>query len=294
MNPRDLAAYLYLAIAWGLSFVVLLKAVAAFGWVGAVSFRALIASGTLLAVARLCGRALDFRGLDRHLFVVGATTVAGQLIGLSFATPLIGTAMAAIFVASIPLLSMVIGRLWGLERFTPAGMVGLVLGVLGIIMLVGFPAEPVDQVFLLGCAGSIFSALCGAYGSNYAALHLRTAGTWEVTCGAFLVGGVLTLPLLYWVPPPAAPSAVDFLYLLLAGCMMSAFNYVVFFRLVSRIGPTRAISVEFVVTVVAVLVGAVWLHEPLSLLQGIGALIILTGCALVLGLVPDLRRRTAT
>ena len=99
MKPRDLVAYLYLAIAWGLSFVVLLKAVAGFGWVGAVSFRALIASGTLLAVARLCGRALDFRGLDRHLLVGGATTVAGQLIGLSFATPLIGTAMAAIFAA---------------------------------------------------------------------------------------------------------------------------------------------------------------------------------------------------
>lgn len=282
MQPRDLVAYLYLAVAWGLSFLVLLKAIAGFGWVGAVSFRALIASLTLLAAARLSGRVLNFRGLWRPLCVLGATTVAGQLIGMTFATPLIGTAMAAIFVAAIPLFSMVIGRLWGLERITLAGAFGLALGLLGMLLLVGFPAVPVTPSFMLGCA---------AFGSNYAALRLRTAGPWEVTCGAFLVGGLLTLPLLYWVPPPGVPSALDVLYLLLCGCMMSAFNYVVYFHLVARIGATRTISVEFVVTVVAVLVGALWLHEPLSLVQGLGALIILAGCALVLGLVPGVRRR---
>lgn len=291
MQPRDLVAYLYLAVAWGLSFLVLLKAIAGFGWVGAVSFRALIASLTLLAAARLSGRVLDFRGLWRPLCVVGATTVAGQLIGMTFATPLIGTAMAAIFVAAIPLFSMVIGRLWGLERITLAGAFGLALGLLGMLLLVGFPAVPVTPSFMLGCAASIFGGVCAAFGSNYAALRLRTAGPWEVTCGAFLVGGLLTLPLLYWVPPPGVPSALDVLYLLLCGCMMSAFNYVVYFHLVARIGATRTISVEFVVTVVAVLVGALWLHEPLSLVQGLGALIILAGCALVLGLVPGMRRR---
>ncbi|MDF3935818.1 DMT family transporter [Pseudomonas citronellolis] len=291
MQPRDLSAYMFLALVWGLSFLALLKAVAGFGWVGAVSFRALIASATLLVVARLSGRALNFRGLWKPLCVVGATTVAGQLVGMTFATPLIGTAMAAIFVAAIPLFSMLIGRIWGLERLALSGVAGLLLGLVGMLLLVGFPAVPVTPSFVLGCAGSIFGALCAAYGSNYAALHLRTAGSWEVTCGAFLVGGVLTLPLLYWVPPPGLPSLTDVFYLLLCGCVMSAVNYVLYFRLVSRIGATKAISVEFVVTVVAVLAGTLVLHEPLSLVQGLGALIILLGCALVLGLLPGVGRR---
>ena len=92
MQPRDLAAYLFLAVGWGLSFLVLLKAIAGFGWVGAVSFRALIASFTLFAVARLAGRQLNFAGMWKPLCVVGATTVAGQLIGMTYATPRIGTA----------------------------------------------------------------------------------------------------------------------------------------------------------------------------------------------------------
>ena len=37
MSPRDFAAYAYLSLAWGLSFLLLLHVVDAFGWIGAVT-----------------------------------------------------------------------------------------------------------------------------------------------------------------------------------------------------------------------------------------------------------------
>ncbi len=291
MQPRDIAAYLFLAIAWGFSFLVVLKVVHAFGWVGAVTFRAFVAGGSLALLATLVGRGLRLRPLLKPLLVVGATTVAGQLIGLSYATPRIGTAMSAILVATIPLFSMIIGRVWGLEKLTAAGLLGLLLGVLGIVMLVGFPAQPVNETFIHGCIASLFGCLCAAFGSNYASLHLRGQDPWTVTGGAFLAGGVLTLPLLLLVPVPAMPQASDWLYLLLSGSVMSATTYVLYFGLVARIGATRTISVEFVVTLVAVLIGALFLDEALSLLQMAGGLVILVGCMLVLGLLPTRSRR---
>ncbi|MFJ4064309.1 DMT family transporter [Pseudomonas sp. NPDC089996] len=291
MQPRDIAAYLFLAIAWGFSFLVVLKVVHAFGWVGAVSLRAFIAGGTLAILAALLGRALRLRPLIKPLLVVGATTVAGQLIGLSYATPRIGTAMAAIFVATIPLFSMIIGRVWGLEKISSQGLAGLLLGLLGIVMLVGFPAQPVTEDFIHGCLASLFGCVCAAFGSNYASLHLRGQDPWTVTGGAFLAGGLLTLPFLLIVPVPTLPQASDWLYLLLSGSVMSATTYVLYFGLVARIGATRAISVEFVVTLVAVLVGALFLGEALSLLQAAGGLVILLGCLLVLGLLPGRKRR---
>ncbi|MFN3362949.1 MAG: EamA/RhaT family transporter, partial [Allorhizobium sp.] len=118
MSPRDFAAYAYLSLAWGLSFLLLLHVVDAFGWIGAVTFRCFIAGALLYVIARAMRRRLDFGAGWLPFAVVGATTVAGQLVGLSYATPLIGTAMAAIFVASIPLFSMVIAQFWGLERIT--------------------------------------------------------------------------------------------------------------------------------------------------------------------------------
>ncbi|MGN7291701.1 DMT family transporter [Rhizobium sp. SAFR-030] len=286
MRPRDLAAYLCLAVAWGLSFLLLLKVVQAFGWVGAVTFRCFIAAAILLVLARVTRRRLDFPKNWTALAVVGATTVAGQLIGLSYAMPRIGTAMAAIFVSSIPLFSMVISQAWGLERITPTRVAGLTLGTIGLIMLVGFPAVPVTTPFLLGCGAMLFSTFSAAYGSNHASRHLSTTGPWEVTIGAFLAGGLMTLPLLAAVPVPGIPQLLDYVYLIALAGLMSALTYVLYFGLVASIGATRAISVEFVVTLVAVLVGATVLDEPLTLVQIIGGVVIIAGCALVLGLVP--------
>lgn len=285
MTPRDFAAYAYLSLAWGLSFLLLLHVVDAFGWIGAVTFRCFIAGALLYAIARLMRRRLDFSAGWLPFTIVGATTVAGQLVGLSYATPLIGTAMAAIFVASIPLVSMVIAQLWGLERITPARLLGLVLGTIGIIMLVGFPAVPVTGAFLLGCAAMIGSTFSAAFGSNYASRHLSGSGPWEVTTGSFIAGGILTFPLLWFVPVPGMPSPVDYVYLVALAGLMSALTYVLYFGLVKSIGATAAISVEFAVTVVAVLVGAFILDEPLTVLQLCGGVVIIVGCALVLGLV---------
>ena len=286
MKPKDLAAYAFLAVAWGLSFLLVLKIVAAFGWVGAVTFRSFIAGITLFLLARVSGRSLRFRAGWWPFAVVGATTVAGQLIGLSYATPLIGTAMAAILVATIPMFAMVIGQLLGLERITPERLVGLVIGFVGVVLLVGFPAVPVDAAFVLGCAGALFACLCAAFGSNYASDRLKGTGAWEVTIGAFLMGGLMTLPLLFVVPVPDVPRVIDYGYLLIAAVVMSAMTYVLYFGLVASIGATRAISVEFAVTAIAVLVGAVFLGEPLSIVQMFGAVVIIAGCAVVLGLVP--------
>ncbi|GAB3125754.1 DMT family transporter [Novispirillum itersonii] len=285
MKPKDLASYAFLALAWGLSFLVLLRVLNTFGLAGTISYRSLIAAVTLLLLSAVTRRRLRFGGRWLPFVVVGATTVAGQLIGLSYATPMIGTAMTAILVASIPLLSMVIGRIAGIERISPNGVVGLVLGVAGIVMLVGFPSQPVDSTFLLGCAAAMFGCVCAACGSLYASRSLKGTGSWEVTIGAFLSGGVMTLPLGLISPLPPQIMAVDIAYLLVLGCVMSAMTYVLYFRLVSTIGPTRAISVEFAVTVVAVLVGALHLGEQLSLMQVAGAAVIVSGCALVLGLV---------
>lgn len=285
MKPKDLASYAFLALAWGLSFLVLLRVLNTFGLAGTISYRSLIAAVTLLLLSAVTRRRLRFGDRWLPFVVVGATTVAGQLIGLSYATPMIGTAMTAILVASIPLLSMVIGRIAGIERISPNGVVGLVLGVAGIVMLVGFPSQPVDSTFLLGCAAAMFGCVCAACGSLYASRSLKGTGSWEVTIGAFLSGGVMTLPLGLISPLPPQIMAVDIAYLLVLGCVMSAMTYVLYFRLVSTIGPTRAISVEFAVTVVAVLVGALHLGEQLSLMQVVGAAVIVSGCALVLGLV---------
>jgi drug/metabolite transporter (DMT)-like permease len=282
VTRNQLGTYGILSLIWGFSFLLLVKAIEGFGWVGAVTFRSFIASALLLIVATGMRRKLTWNAPWFKFAVVGSTTVAGQLIGMTYATPHIGTAMAAIFVGAIPLFSMVIGTLWGHESMSRRGVVGLVMGIVGIVMLVGFPAVAISPEFLLGSAGSMFGSLSAAIGSNYARRELQDVGSWEQTIGAFFFGGLVSLPLILVVPVPGVPDVVDFVYLIALAGLVSSVAYALYFRLVSEIGATKAISVEFIVTVIAVIVGAVVLKEQLSLIQLIGGAVIITGCVLVL------------
>ena len=103
---------------------------------------------------------------------------------------------------------------------------------------------------------------------------------------------LMTAPLLAFVPVPTLPRPIDFTYLLVLGAIMSATNCVLYFRLVSTIGATKSISVEFAVTGIALLIGGVLLHERFSAIQIAGTASIIIGCMLVLELLP-LRRAWA-
>jgi drug/metabolite transporter (DMT)-like permease len=291
MKPRDSADYAFLALAWGLSFLSVRVVSQAFGWVGAVSLRALVAAAAVWLMAKATRRTLVFAAGWWPFAVVGATGVAGQLLAISYAIPRIGTAMSAIIVATIPLFAMVISRLFGLEKITLRTLSGLVMGFGGIVLLVGFPVVTIDEDFLFGSAICLSGCILAAFGSNYASLRLKGTDSWEVTIGSFVFGGFLTLPGLALVPFPVEPQPFDYAMLVFLGCVMSGMTYVRFYRLMASIGPTRAISVEFVVTVVATSVGVVFLGEQLSPVQYAGAAIILLGCALVLGILPVGRDR---
>lgn len=283
MSAKDLIAYISLALIWGLAFMVLARVNQAFGWAGAVALRSLIAGGVVLACSLLSRKKLRFSAHWRHFAVSGATTVAGQLIGFTCSTPRIGTAMAAVFAAAIPLFSMLVGWLWKLERATPGKLAGLCLGFAGIVLLVGFPAARVDEQFFLGCAFAMLGVVSAAFGSNYASVHLRGTGAAETTIASFFFGGVLTLPLLCLAPAPGTPSPADLGRLFILGAVMSGVAYLLYFRLVANIGATRAVSVEFLVTVIAVFIGTCLLGEELSGAQLLGGGVIIAGCALVLG-----------
>jgi drug/metabolite transporter (DMT)-like permease len=276
--------FVTVAILWGASLLLVLRVVDAFDWAGTVSVRALIASFSLYLLAKLSKRRLDFSIGALPFIISGATTVALQLIGLSFAVTRIGTAMTAILVGAIPLYSAVIGRLLHIEELTRIGYFGLALGFLGIVLLVGFPQGSTSKEYLVGILVAIIGCISAAFGSNYSKMKMTSVGAWEQVIGAFFFGGLLTAPLLIFVPFQRTPTGLDWFNVIALAVVCSSLCYVIYFKLVAEIGATRAISVEFLVTVVAVLIGALYLHESISLIQVLGGTLVIVGCILILAL----------
>ena len=287
MKAEISTKFALLALIWGFSFLLLLRVVEAFDWAAAISVRAFIASGCLYLLAVLMRRKLDFSIGVKHFAILGAATVSIQLIGLSLAVPRIGTALTAILVGAIPLFSSVIGRLMRIEQIDKKGVFGLILGFTGIVFLVGFPSGQFSDQFFLGFSICVIGCISAAFGSNYSKLKMSAAGNWEQVIGAFFFGGLFTAPILFFVPIKTGLSEIDWLYMVSLAVLCSAFCYVIYFSLVAKIGATRSISVEFLVTVVAVLIGAFYLNEAISLIQLFGALLVIIGSTLILNLLPN-------
>jgi len=281
-----------LSLIWGFSFLLLLRVVEAFDWAAAISVRAFIASGCLYLLALLLRRKLDFSIGIKHFAILGSATVSMQLIGLSLAVPRIGTALTAILVGAIPLFSSVMGRLMKIEEIDRKGFYGLILGFMGIVFLVGFPSEQLNDQFLLGFSVCLIGCISAAFGSNYSKLKMSAAGNWEQVIGAFFFGGLFTSPILLFVPIKSGLVPMDWLYMVSLAVFCSAFCYVIYFSLVAKIGPTKSISVEFLVTVVAVLIGAFYLNEAISIIQLFGAVLVITGSILILDLLSLSKRRS--
>ena len=285
MKAEISTKFAILSLLWGVSFLLLLRVVDAFDWAAAISVRSFIASGSVVLLALMIGKKLDFSIGVKHFAILGFTSVSMQLIGLSLAVPRIGTALTAILVGAIPLFSSVIGRLMKIEQIDRKGFYGLILGFIGIVFLVGFPSGQFSDQFFLGFSVCVIGCISAAFGSNYSKLKMSAAGNWEQVIGAFFFGGLFTAPILFFVPIKSGVLAMDWLYMVLLAVFCSAFCYVIYFSLVAKIGATRSISVEFLVTVVAVLVGAFYLNEVISLIQLFGALLVIIGSVLILDLL---------
>ena len=284
MKAEISTKFTILALLWGVSFLLLLRVVEAFDWAAAISVRAFIASGSVLLLAAIIRKKLDFSIGVKHFALLGLTSVTFQLIGLSLAVPRIGTALTAILVGAIPLFSSVIGRLMKIENIDRSGFIGLLLGFVGIIFLVGFPSGEFGDQFFLGFFVCLFGCMSAAFGSNYSKLKMSSVGNWEQVIGAFFFGGLFTSPILLFVPIKAGLVPMDWLYMVSLAVFCSAFCYVIYFSLVSKIGATRSISVEFLVTVVAVLIGAFYLNEAVTVIQLFGAALVILGSILILDL----------
>lgn len=286
MQHRSSPAYVGLTLLWGLSFVLVRAVVGGFGWAPAVSLSCFLIGATVAVMTVLKGASLRFRLRRKRLLLLGAG-IAVQLIGLSIAVEHLGTALAAAVVGTVPLFAAVIGQMYGLERITGTGAAGLATGVIGIVVVLLFPAGGISWDFIIGMLAGLLSAIAGAMSSRYAVARLSTNGPAELVSAGFLVAGVLTAPLALLFPGPGNADVFGWLGLLLLGVVLGGVGYALELGVRESSGAPFATSARSGATIVAVFLGIVFLGESLSFGQLVGVLLLIGGCVLVLGLVPS-------
>ncbi len=287
---RQFGALLTVAAVWGAAFLFIRVAVPVLGPIALVDARMGLAGLLLLAYAASRREAPRRTWVGRFL-VLGALWAAPFVL-IAIAELRLTASLASVLNATTPLFAalLAIGALG--ERLTPRKAGGLLVGVAGVVIVVGWSPLTLSGPVLLSACASLLAAVLYAVGGIYSARTFRGVTGLTVATGQQLAGAALLLPLLALAPPggPVTPKVgVAVLGLVVAS---TALGFVLFFRLLAEVGPTSALTTTYLVPVFGILWGALFLGESLgwSLLAGLA--VVLASIGLVAG-VPRPRLGTS-
>lgn len=253
---------------------LLARAALADGAMGAGAFSAIRLTAGALVLLPMVGRRPEARDWP------GAIALAVYVAGFSVAYLSLGAGTGALILfAAVQATILLVGTARG-EALSLAGWTGLGLAMAGLVFLLAPGGEGVDPL----AAGLM--AVAGAAWGTYTLIGRGGEDATGRTARSFLLAAPLMLPLLWWDSAmgaaPVLPTRDGVLLAATSGALTSGLGYVVWYKVIPRLGLATVASVQLATPVVAALGGAALLGEALGWrLLGGGALI-LVGIVLTL------------
>ncbi len=285
MKPKEYLMLFALAALWGASFLFIKVAVAEMSPLTLVGARLLLGALGLLVIVPF--RPVIMHGWNTRLwsfFIVAIFNAVIPYLTISWGEEYISSGMAAILNATTPLVIALASQWWpGGERLTRTRVTGVIIGFVGVGVLVGPTAlgTSVSLFYLLGVFAALAGAISYAFGALLAHRLLADAPALQPAIGQTGMGAVIIAPiagLALVAQPPThmlSPWAIGSVLVLALGGTSLA--YLLYYRLIASIGPTRTLVVTYLLPCIALVYGALLLHESLGLNALAGLALVLTG-----------------
>ncbi len=299
MPVAVLAEFVLLAALWGSSFIFTYLSVADFGPVPTAFVRCAIGALVVLPLALGRGHAAALRRHWKAAALVGILNAAVPFALFGFALQFITTSLSAILNATSPMFGALVAWVWLRDRPGVSRLVGLAIGFAGVAALASDKGSfALPGVGATATTWAVLACLlsCLCYGTSASAAKLRLGGVPPLVtsvAGNFGAALGLAVPAL-WLAPARMPSASAWLAVTVLGVACTGIAYVLYFRLVERIGPARALSVPFLMPVFAVIYGAIFLGEEVTAWMLLCGAVIVLGTALATGVLSLPRRLRTT
>ena len=281
--------FLLLGALWGSSFLFMRLGLGEFGALPTVGVRVGIAALFLWPLVVLRGEAGVLLKNWKRLFLMGVFNAGIPFLCFAFALQSISTGLAAIVNATVPMFGAMVAWLWFHDR--PGGLrtLGLVIGFAGVALLasgnVGAAPGASGTSPLWGVLACLVATMCYAISASATQRYLGGLPALATAAGS-QTGATLALILpTAWAWPARMPGLQAWISLVFLGVMCSGFAYVLYFRLIERAGPSRTVTVTYLVPVFAIVYGALLLGESATGWMLLCGFIIVCGTALSSGML---------
>ena len=293
MRTRDLIDLLVLGAIWGASFLFMRVAAPEFGPIPLIAARVAIGAVFLMIVLVRRGGVGGLYRSAAPLIILGTINAAVPFSLFAYAVLSITAGLASVLNSTSPLFGALVAFIWLRDKPEPTRVIGLVVGFVGVLILVW------RRLSFNGDGGAlpVFAGLSAAvlYGisANYTKKRLTGIDPLVTATGSMIAATLILIPpaLLSW--PETMPTTSSWVSALLLGIVCTGYALIPYYRLISRVGPSKALTVTYLIPVFGVFWGRLFLDERITSNMVAGCTAILLGTALATGAVPLGRRHSA-
>ena len=289
--------YLMLAALWGSSFLFMRMGAAEFGPLATAWTRVCIATLFLGPLMLWHGHWALFKSKWKLILSFGVFNSALPFALFAYAVMHISTGLSAILNAAVPLFAAVVAGVWLGDRLNGWRIAGLCIGFMGVSLLAGDQtsfhsaanpdASPWGQYTAI--AACLLATLCYAIAGSFTKKFMPNLPPLVSATGSQLGASLaLAIPAL-WALPEALPSTQACLSLIMLGVACTGIAYILYFRLINRAGPAKALTVTFLIPVFALIYGVAFLNETVTFSMVFLGMVVVLGTAMSSGIFPKLK-----
>ena len=267
---------------------------AEFGVVPTAGLRVALAAAFLLPVLLMRGVWNDLRRHLGPILFVGLLNSGIPFLLFAFAVLHIPTGLTSILNATVPLTGALVAWLWLKDRPDGPRLLGLGIGFVGVVLLVlgksgvsatGVVGSGINRLSLIAMGACLLATLCYGIAASFTKRHLTGVNPLASAIGS-QIGAALALALpTAWLWPARPVGATAWGAVVAVALLCTALAYILFFHIIARAGPSKALTVTFLIPVFAVGYGALFLGESITAWMVGCGLVIVCGTALSTGLV---------
>tara|TARA_R110001583_G_scaffold7720_10_gene37992 strand:- start:16220 stop:17068 length:849 start_codon:yes stop_codon:yes gene_type:complete len=281
-----------LAAIWGGSFLFMRIAATPLGPIALIEGRVFFAAITLLLISFIIRKKLPINGNTKHFFILGLFNTALPFIFFAYAAQTLNASSLSVINATAPIWGALIATIVYKNKLTRQIIIGLIAGVIGVMLLVGWEALTIGADAIVPILAAVLAAFSYGIATNYA----KTAPKVEAYAnahGSMWAAVIIVLPLMFFFPLRKSPSFDITTSVIVLGVVCTGLAYLLYFRLVADVGPASALSVTFLIPIFGILWGYLFLDEEIGFNTLFGSLMVIAGTMLVTGFTPRslLKRR---
>lgn len=281
---EDYLVLILLSAIWGASFLFLRIASPVFGPFFLIEMRVASALLVLLPVCIALGKQHEIVANWRPILLLSICNMTVPFCLLAYATLSIGAGFASIINATVPFFTAILAFTLWQQRLSLKAIVGMFIGFFGVVLLMLDYSGPVSSsTSLLAIAAGILGSVFYGLAINLMAQYLPAVSGVAVTTGSLIFSSLTLLPFALWQMPEEMPTGSIWLSVLSLGVICTGFAFVLFYRLISRIGSSLAVTNTFLIPLFSLFWANLFLAEEVTYFMLFACTLVLTGVSLTTG-----------